>query len=108
MYLPEFLLKRFDTLFDGNDVLNDASVIHFQIFIGPCEYISILLEQLHEGMFLYLEHQVPKLINLGCSRVPRFTKACIMVELFIFGFIVVLNLDCKSKIFSSDSTFLGM
>jgi hypothetical protein len=54
MYLPQVLLKRFEILFDGHDVLDDVGVIHFHIFVGPCKHIFILLKQLHEGMFLFL------------------------------------------------------
>jgi hypothetical protein len=43
------------------------------------------------------EQQVPKLINLGCSGVPRFTRACIIVELFVFGFIGVSELSLQIK-----------
>jgi hypothetical protein len=50
MHFSEFLLKHFDTLFDGNDALNDVTAICFQIFVGPCEHIQILLEQLSERM----------------------------------------------------------
>ena len=51
---------------------------------------------------------MPKLINFGCSGVPRFTKKYIMVELLVLGFVVVLNIDCKSNNFSRVSTLLGM
>jgi hypothetical protein len=53
---PELLLESLDFGFQRDGVLNNMSIICFQILIGPCENILVLSKQLEVGLSFFLRY----------------------------------------------------
>jgi hypothetical protein len=52
-------------------VLNDTSIISFQILVGPCKYILILYEKFEIGLPFLFTYYLSEIYVFGVFRGPK-------------------------------------
>jgi hypothetical protein len=89
-------------------VLNDTSIISFQISVGPCKNILIFSEKFEIGLPFFFRYCLAEIYILRVLRVPRLIVSYMGQELPVFVFVDPLNLSLKSKRFSKLATPFGI
>lgn len=108
MNFPQLLLKRIGPFLDRYDVLDYSGVICLKIIVHPREYFTILFEKVNKVLSILWHSTCTEIHKLWVLFHSRFIYSCGNVELWVLAFIGPWKWFCKSIIFFSDTTPLGM
>ena len=108
MHLSQRLLEWFDSCFNRNNMLYNASVIHLRSSYVQANTYLYYLKKLVNLLLSLGEQHFPKFTYLGSTFDPKFTSSNCIDELCILILLGLLNLLFGSNIPSKFLTTLGM